>query len=137
MRRVFLDTNNLLDIALQREHSYEAEVIVQRGDDHLIQLCASTLSYVNIAYILIHHPLHELYNYEKMLREGVDVLSIDAEQIDYAIANPVSDLEDMIQYRCALAGNCDVIITNNKRDFSTFCSLPFMTASEYLDSYKD
>lgn len=72
-----------------------------------------------------------------MLREGVDVLSIDAEQIDYAIANPVSDFEDMIQYRCALAGNCDVIITNNKRDFSTFCSLPFMTASEYLDSYKD
>ena len=137
MRRVFLDTNILLDVALQREHHDEAEEIIQRGDDNLIQLCASALSYVNIAYILRHHPLNELYNYERMLRQGVDVLAIDAEQIDYAIIHPVSDFEDMIQYRFAVSGRCDVIITNNRRDFFSFCSLPIMTARDYLSSYND
>lgn len=81
--------------------------------------------------------MDEIYEYEKILREGVDVLAIDAEQIDYAISNPARDFEDMIQYRCAIIGCCDVIITNNKRDFSEFCNLPLMTAKEYLEKYED
>jgi len=38
----------------------------------------------------------------------------------------------MLQYQCAKAGNCDVIITNNKDDFAEFCKLSFMTAAEFL-----
>jgi hypothetical protein len=38
----------------------------------------------------------------------------------------------MLQYQCAKAGKCDVIITNNKHDFAEFSELPFMTAAEFL-----
>jgi hypothetical protein len=52
------------------------------------------------------------------------VLPCDAEQLDSALNNPVKDYEDMLQYQCALAAGCDVIVTNNKRDFYEFCQLP-------------
>jgi len=30
------------------------------------------------------------------------------------------------------AAGCDVIVTNNKRDFHAFCELPFLTSEEFL-----
>lgn len=135
MMRIFLDTNILLDLALQREHVVDAENLIQLGDEGKVTLCASCLSYVNIAYILRHHSLEEIYEYERTLREGIEVLPITAEQLDYAIANPSRDFEDMLQNRCAIAGLCDVIITNNKKDFEEFDSLPVQTAGEFFAAF--
>ena len=33
---------------------------------------------------------------------------------------------------CAKAASCDVIVTNNKKDFHQFCGLPFLTSEEFL-----
>ena len=44
----------------------------------------------------------------------------------------VRDFEDMLQYQCAKAAGCDVIVTNNGRDFAEFCNLPLLTAAEFL-----
>ncbi len=52
--------------------------------------------------------------------------------LDRALTNPVKDYEDMLQYECALAAGCDVVVTNNKRDFQEFCQLPFLTSEEFL-----
>lgn len=57
---------------------------------------------------------------------------LDTNILQNALGQRVHDFEDMLQYQCAKAGNCDVIITNNKHDFSEFCELPFMTAAEFL-----
>ncbi len=37
-----------------------------------------------------------------------------------------------MQYQCAKAAGCDVIVTNNKRDFHEFCELPFLSSEEFL-----
>ena len=47
---------------------------------------------------------------------------------------PVRDFEDMMQYQCALAGGCDVIITNDRKGFEEHSTLPIMTAAEFLQS---
>lgn len=60
------------------------------------------------------------------------VLPCDAEQLDIALTQPVKDYEDMLQYQCALAAGCDVVVTNNKKDFHEFCKLPFLTSEEFL-----
>lgn len=52
--------------------------------------------------------------------------------LDTTLTDPVKDYEDMLQYQCALAAGCDVIVTNNKRDFQEFCQLPFLTSEEFL-----
>lgn len=40
------------------------------------------------------------------------------------------------KYQCAKANDCDVIITNNGKDYAEFCDLPYMTAADFLASLK-
>jgi len=46
----------------------------------------------------------------------------------------VRDFEDMLQYQSAKSGQCNVIVTNNERDFAEFCTdLPYMNAQHILE----
>lgn len=132
MRRVFLDTNILLDFALEREHAEEAEKILALGLAGAIEVCASYLSYANMGFILRHHPKEEIYSLISMMREDVLVLPTDSEQLDAGLALHADDIEDALQFQCAKAAGCDVIVTNNGKDFAEFCDLPYMTATEFL-----
>ena len=135
MRRVFLDTNVLLDFALEREHAEEAEKILALGLAGAIEVCASYLSYANMGFILRHHPKEEIYSLISMMREDVLVLPADSEQRDAGLALHADDIEDALQFQCAKAAGCDVIVTNNGKDFAEFCDLPYMTATEFLERW--
>ena len=135
MRRVFLDTNILLDLALEREHAEEAEKILALGLAGAIEVCASYLSYANMGFILRHHPKEEIYSLISMMREDVLVLPADSEQLDAGLALHADDIEDALQFQCAKAAGCDVIVTNNGKDFAEFCDLPYMTATEFLERW--
>jgi predicted nucleic acid-binding protein len=130
MKRVFLDTNILLDYALGREHSDDAEQLLQRGCNGEFCLLASYLTFANIAYILKGKV--NIYNLLEDLHKFITVIPNDDVQLHAAMSIPVRDFEDMLQYQCAKAGTCDVIITNNGKDFAEFCDLPFMTAANFL-----
>ena len=133
--KVFLDTNILMDIVENREKREYAETIIELGKIGVIQLFASYLSYANMGYILRHRTQEERYRLIQSVRKIATVLPCDAKQLDNTLAHPVKDYEDMLQYQCALAAGCDVVVTNNKRDFYEFCELPYMTAEEYLLQY--
>jgi len=132
MMKVFLDTNILLDFGLDREKADFAGSILQLGKDRLIELYASYLSYANMGYILRDRPTPERYELVRIMRQPVIVLPCDANQLDTGLKTEVKDFEDMLQYQCALAAGCDVVVTNNKKDFHEFCSLPFLTSEEFL-----
>ena len=132
MMKVFLDTNILLDFGLDRERADFAGGILQLGKDGLIDLYASYLSYANMGYILRDRPTPERYELVRMMRQPVIVLPCDANQLDAGLNTEVKDFEDMLQFQCALAAGCDVVVTNNKKDFHEFCSLPFLTSEEFL-----
>lgn len=132
MKRVFLDTNILLDFGLGREHADEAEMILALGLKEVIEVCASYLSYANMGFILRHHPKEEIYDLIRLMREDIMVLPTDSIQLDKGLELYADDFEDALQYACAKAADCDVIITNNGKDFTEFCDLPVMTAAEFL-----
>lgn len=132
MKRVFLDTNILLDFGLGRKHADEAEKILALGQKGAIEVCASYLSYANMGFILRHHPKAEIYDLIRLMREDILVLPTDSIQLDEGLAIYADDFEDALQYECAKAANSDVIITNNGKDFTEFCDLPLMTAAEFL-----
>lgn len=70
------------------------------------------------------------------MREGINVLSTDSVQLDSTLNHvPVRDYEDLLQYRCAIEGGCEVIVTNNKRDYLEFCEIPIFTSKEFLLHY--
>jgi len=67
------------------------------------------------------------------MREDVLVLFMDASQLDKGLALYADDFEDALQYQCTKANGCDIIITNNGKDYAGFCDIPFMTAMEFLN----
>jgi len=133
--KVFLDTNILLDYGQQRERHEEAETIFCLGDVGEIELFASYLSYANMGYILRGMEREAKYALISSTREGIHVVACDDIQLDAALAHHVKDYEDMLQYQCALAAGCDVIVTNNKKDYYEFSQLPFLTSEEFLLQY--
>lgn len=134
--RVFLDTNILLDYGQVRNDFPYAKAIMELGERGEFELCASFLSYANMGYILRHYPQEEVWNLIRDMREGICVLPTNDTQLDSTLAHsPVKDYEDMLQYQCAVEGACDVIVTNNKRDFMEFCEIPVYTSKEFLLYY--
>lgn len=133
--KAFLDTNILVDLAENRQESMQAAIIHQLGEDGCIQLYASYLSYANLGYIWRKVPQHERYKRIRDLSVGINILPMDTIQLHAALSIEVKDYEDMLQYQCALAGGCDVIITNNTKDYSEFCTLPYMSSRDFLLNY--
>lgn len=119
-----------MDYALGREHSDDAEQLLQRGLNGLIDLQASYLTFANMAYIL--KTKVDVYALFAILCSYITVLPMDNLQLQAALGQRVRDFEDMLQYQCANVTGCDVIITNNVKDFAEFSNIPAMTASEFL-----
>ena len=132
MKRVFLDTNVLMDLAQFRDGFNNAVTILQGAYDSRYSICACVLSYANIAYILRKEPQERRYEILSLLADTVPMLPLTPDDVANAIAQPVRDFEDMLQYQCAKAAGCDVIVTNNGRDFAAFCDLPLVSAAEFL-----
>ena len=132
MTKVFLDTNILIDFVDNRENRTYATFILSMAEEGLISLHASYLSYANMGYILRKRTQQERYQLIRDVRKMVTVLPCDVMQLDKALEKPTRDFEDMLQYQCAKAAGCDVIVTNNKKDFEEFCDMPFYTSEEFL-----
>ena len=131
--KVLLDTNVLLDFADNRNDAFQAEAILNLGKRGKILNCASYLSYANINYIKRDLPRAMRYQLIRDLRKGIKVLPCDAVQLDEALTHEdVRDFEDLLQYKCAQAAGCDVIVTNNEKDYREFCEIPFMSSREFL-----
>ena len=135
MMKVFLDTNILLDFVDHRDQREQAGRIIEEGKQGNIQLFASYLTYANMAFILRHRSRDEKYRLLRQARQDITVIAPTTEQLDYTIAHEVRDFEDLLQYRCALDADCDVIVTNNTDDFEEFCQLPYMTSEDFVLNY--
>ena len=130
MKRVFLDTNILIDYIQARAGGDDAKQLLMRGRDGEVSLFASFLTFANMAYILDGKA--DIYELFTMLTSFITVLPMDSDQLQAALSQRAKDFEDMLQYQCAKVAGCDTIITGNKRHFTEFCDLPLMTANEFL-----
>ena len=125
MKKVFIDTNVLIDFLGERETFYQpAALIASRADRKEIELMVSSLSYATASYILSR------YNKFATL---CTITSIGADTVTKALYSPFKDFEDALQFNSALEAGAEIIITRNKKDF-TQSSLPVLTPTEYLDT---
>ena len=138
MKRLFLDTNIMMDAAEYRKHGDEANALLDLSRAGILKACAATMSFATMSYLLRHEGKERIHQIFEHLTDAVEVIAVGTQQFDDALAyGPVCDFEDMLQYQCAKAAGCDVIITNNKRDFLEFCNLPVMTAAEILQQLSE
>lgn len=132
MKKVFLDTNVVLDLILEREYKQEVAQIFAMCEQSLIVLYVSFLTIANLAYIVRKsRTQRQLRTIIADLKLFVNVLPMTDEQLCCALLVDGRDFEDILQYECAKAFECDVIVSRNKKDFS-FSELQVLTPSEYL-----
>ena len=135
MKRVFIDTNILIDFIENRQGADAAEQVLEKGANKEFSIFASPLTFANMAYILgKRFDKDKLYPMLDALEKQIQVLPMDRDQLRQAIDIPSKDFEDMLQYQCALAGNCDVILTRDVKGFSDYSLIPLMTAAEFISS---
>ena len=132
MKRIFLDTNILIDYIDNRAGADDAEQIFACGFSGEVLLFASSLTFANMAYIIKGRSQEEKYDALKQMAGVVEILPLGKEEVMSAIAQPVKDFEDMLQYQCAKAAGCDYIITNDHRHYD-FSDIPFFSSSAFVE----
>ncbi|SDF84826.1 type II toxin-antitoxin system VapC family toxin [Epilithonimonas hungarica] len=135
MKKIFLDTNIIIDFLGEREGFYVASAkILTLADKKKIQVYTSPSSISNVFYVLAKYEnskiaLEKIRKFKLLCSMSV----IDDEVVEKAIHSDFKDFEDAMQYFSALASNCDVIITRNEKDFKN-ALIPVMNAEEFLQT---
>lgn len=125
--RVFLDTNVILDLIQRRVGYDDAALIMQKSENGEYSLYTSSLSMVNIAYILRKYYRGEsLYHLLEELGDIIGVITVSSEAYHKALQSRALDFEDAIQLFSAIESDMDCIVTRNAQDF-IFDKLPIYT----------
>jgi len=138
MKKLFIDTNIVIDLLAKREPFYdEAAMLFTLADKQKIRLSVSALTFANTNYILLQSKKpEEAKLILRKLKLIVQVFSLDEKIVGLSLNDEdFKDYEDALQYFTALENGVDAIITRNLKDFQK-AKLPVMTASQFLKSIK-
>jgi predicted nucleic acid-binding protein len=116
MKKIFLDTNILIDIVAERKEitTNLKELLVQFQHS---QFFLSTLSVPIIYYVF---KIKKGSKFDQKIQDFVNIInliSLDGSFIELAFDNYTSDFEDTLQYYSALSENCNYILTRDIKDF--------------------
>jgi len=134
MKKVFIDTNIVLDLLGQREPFYEdAAKLFSQADRGKIKLYVSSLTIANANYVLT--KLKSAKDARVILikfKVLVVVVELSDKIIELSLNDgSFKDFEDGLQYFTALENEADILITRNLKDFKS-SKIPVMTAGQYL-----
>ena len=138
MSKIFLDTNIVADLLLEREPWVDSiETILNIYDYGLFDdLVCSSISLGTVYYLMTRAkiPHNMIIDKFKRFRRLCRIASVGERTFDMALQSQFLDLEDAMQYYSALSEGCDVIITRNKKDFSE-AQIDVMEPQELLDEF--
>jgi predicted nucleic acid-binding protein len=136
--RIFIDTNILIDLLIKRMPSYASvAMILDKALKKKDTIVISNLSIVNA-----HYVVKKITDVQEIkLRTALHNICTTCEIVPFtlnitmkSLISEFKDFEDATQYFCALENNCDIIVTNNEKDFK-LSTLPVMNAAEFLGAY--
>ena len=133
MKRIFLDTNIVLDFLIREEYRPQIRELISRSEDY--ELYISYLTVANAAYIMRKYSKTELKTNLELILQLFDIIPNDKKQLEKAIKADRPDFEDMLQYQAAKSMRCEAILTRNAKDFP-FSEIPVMDVSTFLMTIK-
>ncbi len=137
MKRVFVDTNIIIDLLSQRINYFEdSQYFFSFAHDNNIQLFVSTLSFANTHYILSDRlKVSKVRNTLRKFKTLINTVPFDDKILKLALGEEFRDFEDAIQYYSAIQSECEVIITRNKKEFK-MSEIPVLSALEFLNLHQ-
>jgi predicted nucleic acid-binding protein len=136
MKKIFIDTNIVIDLLSRRELFFEeAAALFSLADTKQIELAVSSLTIANTSYTLLRQmDSSKTKQILRKLKLIVKVLPLDDKIIDLALNDDTfSDFEDALQYFTAIENGQEIIITRNLKDFKN-SKIPTMTAKQFITS---
>ncbi len=131
MKKIFLDSDIILDALLKRpEHFLPAMNIISLANVNF-KLVTSSVAFVNVHYFLDKFDRANKFSLLTKLRSVISVVEIGEIIIDLALKSRLNDFEDAVQYFAALNANVDAIITRNIKDYKQ-ATIPVLTAEQFL-----
>ena len=120
MKKIFLDTNILIDLLADRKpFSKYALAVFKKAEEKKVRLYTSSHSITTTYYFFSkHHEDKALRILLQNLISRIHVIPVDLEIIQKALRSKHPDVEDAIQIFCACTiEKMDGIMTRNVRDF--------------------
>ena len=134
MKKIFLDTNFILDLLVRDGDVHiNALRVLEEGTKKNFRFYVSFLTLANFAYITRKEPKEKLFDNLKTCCRLFKVLANNQMQLIKAIDLHPADLEDAIQYETALSEKCDCIITRDPKGFE-ISSIPVLSPIDILNS---
>jgi predicted nucleic acid-binding protein len=134
-KKLFLDTNIILDLLGEREPFYTPIAqLATLADQKKVKIIVSPISFATVNYFLAKSE--GISNAKEKLRKFkilTEISKIDESIVEKALNSDFEDFEDSLQYFCALDSKCEIFITRNPKDFRRSL-IPIMSAEEYLKS---
>ena len=137
MRKIFIDTNILLDVILHRADFYQqAAAIWADCESRKVQGYVSAISLNNMHYIMrkMVAPYVAL-EYVRLVLNVFSIVPLDESILRLAVDLPQKDFEDAIQTFSAVQIKADCIVTRDKSHFSGNY-MPVITPIEYADFFQ-
>ncbi len=134
-KKLFLDTNVILDLLGEREPYYDSIAkLASLADEEVLVLVVSPLSFATLNYFISKFESAQMAR-EKLRKFKIicEVCNLNEHIIEKGLNSDFKDFEDALQYFSAVDSGCDIIITRNGKDFKKSL-LPVFTAEEYLKS---
>lgn len=135
IKRVFIDTNIMLDFLGERQPFYDAIArLATLSEKGKLQMVVSPISFATVNYFLSKFENGNTAK-EKLRKFKIicEICTLGERTIEKALNSSFKDFEDALQYFGATEAGCNVIVTRNGKDFKQSL-LPVMTAEEYLKS---
>lgn len=133
MKKVFVDTNVLLDILLERNPwANDAAVLFSMADRKEIELLCCSLSFSTAIYLMqrFKYSRKEIVSKLSIVKSICTVTTVNEAVIDRMLQSDFNDLEDAIQYYSALAFGAEAIVTRNIKDF-TASKIPVVSPHDF------
>ena len=118
-KRIFVDTNILLDVLLEREgYCYDALKIWANAENGNVEACIAAISLNNVHYVMrkLKSETTALIAVKILLRI-FKVVPVDADILGLAVDFHDKDFEDDIQLQCALKAKCSQLFTRNPNHY--------------------
>nr|VFJ64883.1 MAG: Predicted nucleic acid-binding protein, contains PIN domain [Candidatus Kentron sp. FM]VFJ65181.1 MAG: Predicted nucleic acid-binding protein, contains PIN domain [Candidatus Kentron sp. FM]VFK15279.1 MAG: Predicted nucleic acid-binding protein, contains PIN domain [Candidatus Kentron sp. FM] len=118
--KVLVDTNVILDIALDREPFVEyAALFLKTARQRIIPLFMTATTVTDLYYILRKERGKDIaLSFISDLLQFVDVASVDKKVVIEALRSEIPDFEDAIQIFSAKQTAIETVVTRNEGDFA-------------------
>ena len=133
MNRVFIDSDVLLDVILNRkDHCADSQKILALAESNKIAGCTSALVIANCYYIVeSNRDKATADRAVRKLRSILNVLPLTDKEIGESLSSSFKDFEDGVQFFIAMNNAVDTIITRNISDYKK-ASVKVLSPKDYL-----